>query len=240
MTATVACSGAEHRVSWRRGGLVIEDHDLVAERTMRALGAETPTCLRILTQWRQLHTWATSTELFAQMRARLGDEQLLGPGGLAGPHELGLLLTWERAWRMSSYYGEGHERLLQAHLQERALGPVRQHTAGWAEALGYRQSATVELKVLRPGQAPRVVGALDRYTARVTVGLGVRWLLEVWARGLAVVDDALVLELVPGHRGLRARAARWEWRDGGEARPAVATVSIGRRPDGSWARTWDD
>ena len=236
----MACSGAEHRVSWRRGRLVVEDHDLAAERTMRALGSETPTCLRILTQWRQLHTWATSTELFAQMRARLGDDQLLGPGPLAAPHELALLVTWERAWRMSSFYGQGHERLLQAHLQERALEPVRRHTAHWADRLGHPQAPRVEVRVLRPGQSARVVGTIDRYTARATAFLGVRWVLEVWARGLATVDDALVLELVPSARALRARALRWERGAAGEARPAVAGLSLGRRPDGSWARTWDD
>ena len=239
VTATVACSGTEHRVSWRRGQVVIEDHDLAAERTMRAMGAETPTCVRILVQWRQLHTWATSTELFAQMRARLGDEQLLGPGALATPHELALLLTWERAWRTSSYYGEGHELLLQAQLQQRALEPVRRHTAAWADRLGFGQSPAVEVKILRPGQACRVVGVLDRYTARASAALSVRWVLEVWARGLAVVDDALVLELAPSNRALRARAVRWEPLAGGEARPAVATVTLARRPDGTWARTWE-
>lgn len=239
-TATVECSGARHRLSWRRGHLVVEDHDLGAERTMRALGAETPTCLRILTQWRQLHTWATSTELFAQMRSRLGDEQLLGPGDLTVPHELGLLLTWERAWRMSSYYGEGHELLLQAQLRARAFEPVRTHLALWADRLGYRQSPNIEVKILRPGQDPRVVGAIDRFTARATAAFGVRWVLEVWARGLALVDDALVLGLQGSPRALHARAVRWEPRAGDEARPVVATVTLGRRPDGSWARSWHD
>lgn len=238
-TATVECGGAHHRLSWRRGHMVVEDHDLGAERTMRALGAETPTCLRILTQWRQLHTWATSTELFAQMRSRLGDEQLLGPGDLRTPHELALLLTWERAWHMSSYFGEGHERLLQAQLQARALEPVRRHVGMWADRLGCRQSPSVQVKILRPGQEPRVVGAIDRFTARATAAFGVRWVLEVWARGLALVDDALVLKLAPSPRALRASAVRWEPRASGEARPEVASITLGRRPDGSWARTWD-
>ncbi len=239
-TATVECSGSQHRLSWRRGQVVIEDHDLGAERTMRALGAETPTCLRILSQWRQLHAWATSIELFTQMRSRLGDEQLLGPGDLRLPHELALLLTWERSWRMSSYYGEGHEVLLQAQLQARALEPVRQHLTLWCDRLGYRQTPRVEVNILRPGQAPRVIGAIDRFTARVTAAFGVRWVLEVWARGLATVEDALILELVGSPRALQARAVRWRRHAGDEARPEVATATLGRRPDGSWARTWDD
>lgn len=239
VTATVACSGTEHRLSWRRGAVVVEDHDLGAERTMKALGAETPACLRILAQWRQLHTWATSTELFAQMRARLGDEKLLGPGALAPPHELALLLTWERAWRFSSFYGKGHELLLQSHLQTCAIEPVRRHAALWADRLGHPQPPRVEVKILRPGQDPRVVGVIDRFTTQVRAGFGVRWVLEVWARGLALVDDALVLDVVGSSRGLSARALRWERNGGGEARPVVATAQLARDPEGRWRIRWD-
>jgi len=237
VTELVECSGERHRVSWRGGSLVVEDHDLTAERTMRALGGVTPDCLRLLKQWRDLNTWATSTELYVQMRTRLGAEHILAPGALGQRHELALLLTWERAWRMSSYYGEGHERLLSEQLSTRATEPLTRHLALWSARLGGLQAPSVEVKLRRPGQAPRMTGAIDRFSARVTAGLGVRWILEVWARGLAVVDDGFVLE-VTSASGL-ARAVRWEAQSDGGARPVVNAARLGRAGDGEWRLSWE-
>lgn len=239
VTELVECSGQHHRVSWRGGSLVVEDHDLAAERAMRALGAETPDCLRLLKRWRDLNSWATSTELFVQMRLRLGDERILAPGALGQRHELALLLTWERAWRMSSYYGTGHERLLAEQLRARAVEPLTSHLSLWAARLGCPQAVSVEVKLRRPGQAPRMTGAIDRFSARVTAGLGVRWVLEVWARGLAVVDDGFVLEVGPSGSDLGARAVRWEAQPDGGARPVVAAARLGRDREGSWRLSWD-
>ena len=235
----VPCSGEHHRVSWRRGNLVIEDHDLVAERAMRALGSETPACLRLLKQWRDLHSWATSTELFVQMRDRLGPERILAPGVLAGTNELSLLLTWERAWRASSYLGGGHQRMLQEQLRARALEPVRQHVDWWADRLGADARPAVEVDLLRPGQPARVTGGIDRFAVRAGVALSMAWVLDVWARGLAVVDGALVLELLASPTALRARAVRWEAQPDGMGRPISAPARLGRSPDGTWRLAWE-
>lgn len=236
----VACSGEQHRLSWRWGSVVVEDHDLAAERAMRALGAETPACLRILKQWRDLHTWATSTELFAQMRGRLGPERLLAPGALGTAHELCLLLTWERAWRGSSYTGGGHERMLSEHLQARALEPLRRHVEWWADRFGAGPAPNVEVELVRPGRSPRMTGGIDRFAVRAKASLGVGWVLNVWSRGLALVDGALVLDLVPSTTGLGARAVRWEAHPDGMARPVTAAARLGRSPDGAWRLRWDE
>ena len=45
------CEGEEHRVTWRRGKFVLEDHDLGAERAMLALGGEPCPCMRALELW---------------------------------------------------------------------------------------------------------------------------------------------------------------------------------------------
>jgi hypothetical protein len=226
-------------VSWRRGNLVIEDHDLVAERALRALGAETPACLQLLKQWRELHSWATSTELFVQMRDRLGPERILAPGALAATNELALLLTWERAWRASSYLGGGHQQMLQEQLRARAREPLRRHVAWWAGQLGADHQPSVEVDLLRRGQPPRVTGGIDRFAVRANVALGVAWVLEVWARGLAVVDGALVLELAPSPTALRARAVRWEAAPDGMGRPVAAPALLARGPDGAWRLAWE-
>lgn len=225
-------------MSWRAGSLVVEDHDLAAERTMRALGAETPECLRLLKQWRDLSSWATSTELYIQMRARLGPERILAPGALGQRHELALLLTWERAWRMSAYRGEGHERMLAEQLQARAVEALTQHLSLWSPRLGGHHLPSIDVKLQRPGQTPRIAGAIDRYSARLTVGLGVRWVLEVWARGLAVIEDGFVLE-VSSASGLVARAVRWEPQSDGGARPVVLAARLGRSCGGEWRLSWE-
>lgn len=54
VAADMDCGGQRHRVLWRRGKLVLEDHDLLAERTLVALGAEPPLCVELLDAWRAL------------------------------------------------------------------------------------------------------------------------------------------------------------------------------------------
>ena len=52
VVATVDCQGARHRIIWRRGRLVLEDHNLAGERVLEALGGEPSVCLTILDAWR--------------------------------------------------------------------------------------------------------------------------------------------------------------------------------------------
>lgn len=52
VTGQINCGGEEHRITWRRGRLLLEDHDLLAERALTALGAEPPICLQVLDAWR--------------------------------------------------------------------------------------------------------------------------------------------------------------------------------------------
>ena len=54
VTAEFDCGAAPHRIAWRRGKLVLEDHDLLAERSLIALGSEPPLCVEVLDAWRRL------------------------------------------------------------------------------------------------------------------------------------------------------------------------------------------
>jgi hypothetical protein len=54
VAADMDCGGQRHRVVWRRGKLVLADHDLLAERTLMALGSEPPLCVELLDAWRGL------------------------------------------------------------------------------------------------------------------------------------------------------------------------------------------
>ena len=54
VTAKIRCGGQQHRITWRRGKLVLEDHDLLAERSLTALGSEPPLCMHVLQAWRRM------------------------------------------------------------------------------------------------------------------------------------------------------------------------------------------
>lgn len=54
VTAEIRCGGQQHRITWRRGKLVLEDHDLLAERSLTALGSEPPLCMHVLQAWRRM------------------------------------------------------------------------------------------------------------------------------------------------------------------------------------------
>lgn len=206
---------------------MLEDHDLRAETAMLAFGGRPFPCLVVLRRWRDMHTWAMSGELFRTMSARLGPDVVL-PGPLAPLHELGLMLTWERSWRRLSYYGD-YQSLLLEQLRRRALPPFREHLGRWRRRSGARMLSSVEVEVLRPGQTPSVVGTMDSVRVRATAAVGVSWVLRVWARGLALVDDAFVLDVDDeGQVGtaLEVRAVRWEEGRGGSWSPRVHRARV--------------
>ena len=241
-TAVVSCSGESHRVTWRRGKVVLEDHDLGAERTMLALGGEQCACLRVLQLWRNLHSWSMSAELFRQMVSRLGEQSILAPGPLARVHELGLLLTWERRWKRSAWFS-GHERLLGEQVTKRAREPLRQHLALWKDRVGSRRITSVDVQIQRPDRPAVLVGSMDSIGTKVTAALGTDWVLRVWGRGLAVVGDAFVLEVVEDRgprEGLRVRASRWEEQSGGVFVPVSGPARLTPTAPGGWDLAWDD
>ena len=242
-TAVVACNGEEHRISWRRGKLKIEDHDLAAERTMLAFGGETPACLQVMTLWRNLHAWAMSGQLLMQMQSRLGPDVLLAPGDLRRVSDLGLLLTWEREWRRSRYYSD-HGRLLYEQLRGKATAPLRDHLKWWVARNGSRRISKLDLVLGRRGQPASVRGQMDPVGVRATATLGTQWMVEVWARGLDVVEGAFVLDVcgepvrsVP--EVARVRAVRWDAEAPNRWRPVAAPALVQRLPAGDWRIEWE-
>lgn len=249
VAAEVACSGTTHRLEWRRGKLVLTDHDLGAERAMLAFGGEMPACLATLQTWRNLHTWAMASELYHQMQARLDGDALLGPGALGEAHRLGLALTWERAWSRTEYLSQ-HGRLLSEVLRDLATPAVRQHLRHWMRERGSRRLSSVRVAAARRDEPVSIDGVMDSVGVRAVATLSARWLTGVWARGLAVVDGGLVVDLDPPSPGagsgtapaaLRVRAVRWD-PDPGEAgvsRPVTAPAVVVRAPAGSPALRWE-
>lgn len=54
VAAELHCGGQAHRIVWRRGKLVLADHDLLAERSLMAFGSEPPLCVEVLDAWRRV------------------------------------------------------------------------------------------------------------------------------------------------------------------------------------------
>ena len=113
----MACGGAEHRITWRRGKLVLEDHDLRAEEAMSALGASWPECLRVLQRWRLRTGWEPSRLGFQPPRASPPI-----PFELLQLRELTSVRAWERSWRRHEWSREGV--LLGLELRKHALAPL--------------------------------------------------------------------------------------------------------------------
>lgn len=86
----------------------------------------------------------------------------------------------------------------------------------------------IQCRLLARREGPGVKGAIDGPTAHISVGVPFRWVTHVWARGLAVIDHQLLLD-VDGPAESAALAvvvAKWETDQQGAtqlvARPATA------------------
>lgn len=235
----VDCGGEPHRVSWRRGKLVLEAHDLTAERTMLVFGGELCTCMRVLEMW--VEQFRMPPDLFVRLRSWLGPNAHLAPAEFALPRELGMILSWERAWRRTSWLNEKQHHMLDEELRQHALAPLRAHLSAWKGRTGARVISACRVKVLASADPPDVAGTIDRVSLKAEAHLRGRWVVDVWARGIAVVDDAFVLEVLDASTPdeLVVRANRWEQRPGQGYVPVAAPARLTRSPEG-WRLTWED
>lgn len=242
-TATVPCEGEEHRVTWRWGKFKLEDHDLGSERAMLLLGGQPCACLQALQLWGE--QFGLRPEQVEMMRRSLGPRAgYLLPTEMEVAREAGMALSLERAWRRSRYFDQ-QGRLLALQLRDRALPALRAHLTDVRQAMGCRTIRGVQLKHIAAGQPTRIEGHMDSVSVSATASLSSRWIVDVWASGLATVPGAFVLEVVG--RGstpdsLAVRAVKWERQPSGGAEPvaavreAVRTEEGWRIPDGGPAQ----
>jgi len=227
--ALVPCGEETHRVRWRRGKLLLDDHDLGAERALVGLGADRCACLELLGTWQ---------ESFG------GDRRLVLSGGVPKrratrlPRELdhvagiARLVQQTRRWsRLAEEPGGAREALFRRLLTEfrdavaASLLPSRQR----------REVQRIDVKVrpLPPGDDPTLEIEAARGQVRIVAELSVSWLVQVWAWGLATVEGALALEVLDvaeDGRRLAATLLRWEADGSGGSGPGGRPGSAGGRP----------
>lgn len=230
-------------MSWRRGKLVLLDHDLTAERTMLVFGGELCTCMRVLEMWKE--QFAMPPELFTTMSSWLGPNAHLAPAEFKLPRDLGMVLSWERAWRATAWLHRKQPRLLEAALRDRAVAPLREHLAANKAACGVRMVSQATVNVVTGDTTPFLEGKVEGIGIRATAHIRGSWVVEVWGRGMAVVDGAFVLEaayLGPAGQAaaFRVRAVRWEKRGERSWSPVAADAVVTRDDSGHWRLRWED
>src|SRR5688500_6806271 len=136
VSATVDCGGETHRVTWRRGKVVLESHDLNAERGMVAFGGELCPCMRVLEIW--IEQFRMPPHLFDQKHTCLGEQAFLLPDEVAYPRRSAMVLNWERSWRIESWLATRQAKMLFEELKGKALPPLRQHLNAWKSKTGAR------------------------------------------------------------------------------------------------------
>jgi hypothetical protein len=241
-TAVVSCGGEAHRVTWRRGKLVLEAHDLTAERTMLVFGGELCECMKVLEMWAE--QFRIPPDLFVQLRSWLGPNAHLAPLEFELPRRLGVIVSWERAWRAMVHLPIKQARMLDDELKARALAPLRLHLAAWKARTGARVVAGCAVALLPANEPPTVEGTTDGVAMRAVGRLHARWVIDVWPKGIATVDDAFVLDVLDAvtDDDLRVLATRWEPTAGVEWAAVDRPARLRRPPGagGTWKLTWED
>jgi hypothetical protein len=241
-TAVVDCGGEPHRVTWRRGKLVLEAHDLTAERTMLAFGGELCPCMRVLEMW--VTQFRMPPEQFLGLRKWLGPNADLAPAEFDLHRRLAMILGWDRSWRQTFHFRVKQAQLLGDELKDKALAPLRQHLNAWKPKTGARVISGCQVALIPATDPPRVEGTTDGVAMRAGAMLHARWLIDVWPRQIAMVDDAFVVGLADALSvdDLRVSAVRWEPNGPRTWATVAAPARVRRDPGtgGAWHLTWED
>ena len=201
-TSLVECGGQRHRVNWDAGALFAADHgDPQGERALAVLGGQKVACMDVLTAWAEhAHDPRVLTVLTRGPGDGIRADLRLDHCG-----ELGLL----------ALAGEVQQRLI-ASVTARLLSALASGEAGAERALPVlevslmtRAKKALESwlhRALTDGQVEvakeedgAVVEEVDGGSLHAALPL--RWVADIWGRGLAVVGGRFSLALVEASPG---------------------------------------
>jgi hypothetical protein len=235
VTTTVWCNERSHRITWRRGKVVLEDHHLGAEHALLALGGAVPECMRVLRRWQARTGWDVAPVGF---RAP-GLTPI--PIELVTVRELTAVRAWERSWRRRPWSRDGE--LLARKLRKHALAPLLDSVRMAAEWFVPGIASIADLDVHLAEGDPAVHGWMDAGGATATAVLAPSWLYRVWARNLGLVDGHLIADVLgdPDESiSVRVAAVRWDEAFEGAWSPAIHLASADPTIAGGWTLRWDD
>ena len=221
----VDCGGVQHTVRWRRGRLVLLDHDVAAERAVAALGGDPCACVGVLDVWRRACEAASGR---AHRRAL--------PEDLRPTAALCRMVTAERRWA---------DPALRVERRAFADDLVRNFRASLAKSLapsqpdsGYTRRIDLEVRAVAAGAPLQLEAESWPGRVRLRVELALAWLVQVDSVGLANVEDLVVLGVLDSdHQAglLGVLTLRWQTPSPQLTVPVVEPHWVRRSaPDGAW------
>ena len=114
----------------------------------------------------------------------------------------------------------------------------------WKPKTGARVVSGCQVALIPATEEPGIDGTTDGVALKAVGRLHARWIIDVWARGIALVDDAYVVELVEARSvdDLDVLATRWEPASPGKWVAAKRPAHVRRDPvsGGEWRLTWEE
>ena len=212
------CQRRTHHVLWRRGALVVEDHDVAADAVLVALGAEAAPCLEVLRSWRLGYVEQeppneaaglvrSLSSLARWMSGSTGGQPVVLPEPLRRLREASILHTWGRGLRDDRAGRESEADFLARAIRRRVRDVVDRDL----RILGGRSGADVRIVVDDDADPSASHGRAGAAGAEVELFVRPSWLTTVWVAGAESWNGGLALELDADH----AHVARWEPDDAG-------------------------
>jgi len=246
--------------------LAVEDHHVMEERTLEALGGTLPYCVRVLDAWQRagpdpylVSTWNAqpiSSALWSMtvprpqskgnqewielqdrrtvlktLPAELYDRLALGIVAALCMDERHPTLGGLRRWTPAD---------LGATVSTRAVPLIHDSIASWRGLAEPCTAPVVECRIAEPDEGGSIEGRVERRGGWVEAALGPGWLVEVWGRGLALVEGCFVLAAAMGpaaHDPVQAVAVRWERVAAGGLEPMTGPAVLAAGSKG-WRLHW--
>ena len=193
LRVALRCQGRTHHILWRRGSLVLEDHDVAADAVVIGLGGERPPCLEVLRSWRlgyvEVEQPRRSTGLVRALSSLAGWMSGGGPNAAVLPEplrrlrEASILHTWGRGLRDDRAGALSQTTFLARAITRRLGDVVKLHLP----------SPVIDLE-LDVGHGPAMAEG-DRHGLHVRVPPA--WLTTVWVPGLESRGGGFVIAAAP-------------------------------------------
>ena len=241
LTTEVACGTGNHTIAWRRGKLVLCDHDLAAEAATLAFGGPPPRCVQVLQAWRRARRHArfvkVDDETISYFRAKnlpLGEQfqAALLPEPLRDLRER---TTWLHALRAGDDLQKRRRDSVMKAIRRRAEAALDRVVDPLRVSMEIASSA----RLLPRGAPPRALGRPGGgHIQMAEVFLPPEWLSTVALLDLTAVDGCFVLAVAAPTGSvddLDAMLLDWRCTRTGRLAANVTTARV-QRADGSWHR----